>query len=289
MIDSTIGCCIPLHIMYTTTYYDSKVKYNGYTYEHLVYAMGTCLVREDAGKVYVIGATDSTERVLYDFNLGLHDTLRTVYPQDTYIAWVSQLDSTELYGTWYKVWHFNGVDSNADSLRPIVYNVIEGIGCTNGPYYPASPYSVALFSDQLLCFTNDMGFTTPFSNPVISYGNNYTNPFDNYISCASFRTAPVVPPDTTTYLSTQHLFQNSNNVSVVPDPVNEHSRIMFPYAIQSGTLIILNELGQVVINVSFRNKDEVLIGDNIHVPGVYFYRVTDNQNGKGFSGKFVNR
>ncbi len=282
MIDSTVGCCIPYPVRYTTAHYDSRVKYKDVTYQHLVYDFGSCLIREKEGVVYVIGTDDSTERVLYNFNLKLNDTLRNVYPYDTYTSWVAQTDSTQLYGTWYKVWHFNGTDDNGDSLRSFYYNVIEGIGCTNGVYYPASPYALSAYSDQLLCFTNDMGFTTGISNPVTAFGYGYTSSFDNSTSC-SF--VPVIPVND---LSTKQLSQPNPNSTVIPNPINETGKIIFPYHIQSGTLVILNEIGQTITNTSFQNKEEILIGDQIKTPGIYFYRVTDNQTGKAFSGKFVN-
>jgi hypothetical protein len=288
MYDSTVGCCIIEATEYIKAHYDSTEIVNDLTYEHLVFDFGSCLIREAGSKVYVIGPDDTVERVLYDFSLKLNDTLFTVYPQNTYISWVAQLDSTELYGTWYKVWHFQGIDTTSDSIRRYQYNVIEGIGCTNGVYYPASPYSLSTYSSQLLCFTNDMGFTTALSNPVTTFGYGYSGSFDNDSSCSLFKTAPApIIFDNTT--GVQQLAQKTGDALVVPDPVNEYSNLVFPYIIQSGTLVLLNELGQVITNVPFQNKDEMLIGDKINTPGIYCYRLTDNESGKVFSGRFISR
>jgi hypothetical protein len=280
--DSTNACCLIIPTAYTTAYYDSKVSLNGYVYEHLADPQGSCLIRQEGGRVYAIGAEDSIERVMYDFNLGVNDTLKIVYPEDAYITWVSSIDSTMLYGTWYKVWHFDGMDYGRDSVRQITYNVIEGIGCTNGPSYPLSPYSLYTYSEQLLCFTNDMGFSSGFSSPVASYGYQYNESFDNQSSCARFVTNPILTLGVSTGVQ-------ATNASVVPNPTDENSKIMLPYTITSGTLYIINELGQQVINVSFQDKAELLIGNKITAPGLYIYRATDIQNGKVFSGKFIYR
>ena len=283
MVDSTNACCIPYPTRYTTAHYDSKVIYNGVTYQHLVYDFGTCLIREEDNKVYVIGTSDSTERVMYDFNLGLNDTLRTFYTTDTFVSWVTSMDSTQLSGTWYKVWHFYGTHTFADSSNSYYYNVVEGIGCTNGVYYPAAPYDLYTYSDQLLCFSNDMGLTSGFSKPVASYGSGYSCAFDNLASCSSFRKDPMEA------LSTGQPLQKNSYSSVVPNPATENSRIILPYDIPSGNVMVLNQMGQAVINTSFQNKQEILLGDNIHTPGIYCYRVTDTKNGSTFSGRFLVR
>jgi len=283
MLDSTYGCCTDMGIRYTTTYYDGKVTYNGHDYQTLISSLGSYLVREEAGRVYVIGTPDSIERVLYDFNLKLNDTLVLSYPgQDTYVSWVSGIDSTEIYGKWYKIWGFSGIDRGQDSSRLLKYNVIEGIGCTNGIYYPASPYALTAFAEQLLCFTNDMGITSGLTNPVPSFGNTYIASFDNKTSCSQI---PILPPPNN--LGTQQITQTNKKIDVVPNPINENSRIILPYNIQSGTLLISNSIGQIVYSTSFNHKDELPLSDAVHTAGIYFYRVTDNQNGQIYPGKFI--
>ena len=287
LIDSTVGCCVPMATQYTTAYYDSPLVYNGNTYQLMTDPeVGTCLIREDSNRVYVIGGPlDSIERVLYDFNLVIGDTMRYVYSDDTIIAWVAGMDSTRIAGIWYKVWQFQGLDYSAifhDSVRGTFYNVIEGIGCTNGPYYPARPFSLQAFSEQVLCFTNNTVISSPLSNPVLSYGFHYTGSFDNYLSCIEF--------DTLTHsagVPFNGFKGNENSVTVIPDPINELGKLVFSYPIYSGKVIIINQTGQIITSFPFENKDELMIGDKINVPGVYFYRVTDNLTGQVFSGKFI--
>lgn len=287
MLDSTIGCCIPATDMYRTAYYDGKLKYKGHNYQALHYDFGTCLVREEEGKVYVIGTSDSTERMIYNFHLGLNDTFRITYPTNTFISWVAEMDVTELYGISYKVWHFYGIDSNATKQRFYQYNVIEGIGCTNGVYYPASPYALDAYSDQLLCFKSNLGYTTGFSKPVLSYGYDYIQSFDNYNSCDRFLESPEPPPiDPDITLGTQSLAKASGSVIVVPNPANASSKLVLPYTIRSGSVVILNQLGQTISSTSIQNKSSLPL-NIVQTPGNYFYRITDNHSGQVFSGKFV--
>ena len=288
-IDSNTGCCLLIPVMYTTAYYDSgsSFSYNGLTYHYIISTTGDLSVREDSGKVYALGAIDSVERVLYDFTLGLNDTMRVAYSEDIFTAWVMQLDSTQLNGEWYKVWQFAGTDSSliyTDSVRPIRYNVIEGIGCTNGLYYPLTPYSLTAFSQQLLCFNNHTGITTGLSNPVMCFGDGYNNAYDNNATCTSFyehANEPVVPTGV-------HMGTIANNgVTVVPNPVNGNSRLILPTMMHTGRVVLMNGLGQIIEDRTFTNKDAVAIGDKIKTPGVYYYKVIDGTSGKVYTGNMV--
>lgn len=283
--DTTTGCCIPIGLEYKNAYYDStgSVTYNGHNYQSLVTIVASFLVREDSGKVYVIGTPDSIEHVLYDFNVGLGDTMRAIYPTDTLIAWVSQLDSTLFGGQWYKVWHFDGKDCSSfypDSVRAITYNVIEGIGCTNGLYFPVSPYSLVSFSEQMLCFTNDMHIASALSNPVVAYGDTFISYYDNDSSCMEFYAHPPAPPETDAI----RLLHQANSVLAAPNPINDQSKLLFPYSFLSGTVLVINEVGQIVVNMAFSAKEEILIGDRIEAHGLYYYRVTDDLHQTSFSG-----
>jgi hypothetical protein len=289
-IDSNIGCCIPIPTKWTKSYYDTtSFIFNGKSYRYLYTSIATVPVRESAGRVYVLQISDSVERLMYDFNLNLHDTLRTNNTLDKFTAWVSNIDSTQIAGQWYKVWHFDGIDSvlyYPDSGRALCYNVIEGIGCTNGPSYPVAPYSLVSFSQQLQCFKSDLIATSaPLSKPVVAYGFNYFSNYDNDSSCAAFNAVhsiTVIGNDEVNKVSSQ-----SGTAKVVPNPANQSSRIILPGKFISGTVSIVNVTGQLVATISVQDKDEVIVGDRITIPGIYFYKVTDNTNGNTYSGRFV--
>ncbi len=276
MEDSTSTCCTITGIQYTTNYYlpDGDVTFMGNIYKSLIHSTGYCLVREVGNKVYVVGTSDSIEMLLYDFDLGLNDTMRFVYPLDTYTSWVTRTDSTQINGTWYKTWAFDGIDVNKDSTRSIKYNVIEGLGCTNGAYYPACPYPLTAFSDVMLCFNNS-DYITGLSNPVIGYAQAHTQSFDNTTSCKAVAT-----------LNTSSVVAGKENVVVAPNPVVSDSKIILPAGVKSARVSIYNMLGQCVYTVQVCGTS-IQIGAAIQSPGVYTFLVTDNTNGRIYSGKFT--
>ena len=192
-----------------------------------------------------------------------------------YKSWIVAVDSTQINGQWYRVWAFHGThsDSSIHLVESYIYNVIEGIGCTNGVCYPAHPYPDFEFSDQLVCFHN-RGVANALSNPVSSWGWWVALNFDNALSCV-------------THENTQAIEQRNANVLFFPNPINETSKIVFPYNFTSASLVVFNDIGQATFNITFQNKEEILIGDKINKPGIYFYRVIDNQSGDIFSGKFM--
>ena len=225
--------------------------------------------REDtvAGKVYIKYPSgmhvDTNEQVLYDYNWRVGDTVRTFTSGiGATVSWVYQMDSTQINGICYKVWHFTG-DAR--------YNVIEGLGCTNGLNYPMFPYPPFEDSRQLICFRDQYG-SYPLSNPVSSWGMLGDLYFDNFFSC----NPSVLGIDKT----------SSQDVSISPNPITHDTKITFSKLISSGTLTISNILGQHIVDCSFTNRSEFPIGDLINLKGIYIYRITDNQSGNIFLGKF---
>ena len=143
------------------------------------------------------------------------------------------------------------------------FDVIEGIGCTDDPIFPLFPLNFEA-GTQLFCFNTNS--TTPTVSPKVS---GY---FDNTTSCT---------------LGVDQITPKSKTTTIYPNPIDETSKIVFSNNISTGSVTVVNDIGQVVLNIPFQNKDDLLIGDKINVPGIYFYRVTDNNNGQVLSGKFV--
>lgn len=109
-------------------------------------------IRENNKIIYFVPDTSSTEYLLYNFNLGLGDTLIHPYggavcSNDTAI--VIQVDSVLASDGYHRVLWFNS----------FAY-WIEGIGSIN---YFLSPCNVLCVSgnDQLLCMITDSGFSYP--------------------------------------------------------------------------------------------------------------------------------
>lgn len=254
---------------YTASYLSDSVV-NGHTYKVLFFNIDALfidlyLIREDTltSKVYAKNpaatgfSSDTTEQILYDYNWRIGDTVNRDWSEQHFKNYVYDIDSTLINGTWYKVWHFEGTSG--------LYDVIEGIGCVSDPAFPMIPSSFESYI-QLTCFSNN-GFAPAVSPKVGNY-------FDNATSCT---------------LAVNDIIKKNKNAVVSPNPITTDSKITLPYSISSGTLVVLNDIGQTIINTPFQNKDELLIGDKVATPGIFFYRVTDKSTGNVFAGKFVYR
>jgi len=262
-------------IIFTPYYYDDiyldDTLIYGTNYKILDHDWTTVFIREDTvvRKVFTINSstpdTDTTEQLLYDYTLNLGDTFRTHHS----VHFVSAIDSVLINSIWHKTWHLHGFSTDITGSFLNDYDVIEGIGCVNDPCFPIWPFTFETETD-LSCFSN-RGTTPPLSHMVGPYFNNIT-------SC-SF----------TFGLSIYNVAAITNAAQLYPNPIDNTSKIVFPYSISSGDLVIINDIGQAVINMPIQNKEEVLIGDKIKVPGIYYYRVTDNLSGQVFSGKILNQ
>ncbi len=222
-----------------------------------------CLIREDtlANKVFIVKPTaiDTAEQVLMDYNLRVGDTLKG---NNTSTYTVASLDSVSINSRWYKVWHLTSPAGGTYND----YTIIEGIGSIPILWFPVD--TEATFENQFLltCFANNG--TTPFVSPLV---DGY---FDNATSCT---------------LSVNDINTKSKTANVSPNPISRDSKITLPYSISSGTLVVLNDIGQTIISTTFQHKDELLIGDKIVTPGIFFYRVTDKGTGNVFAGKVICR
>jgi hypothetical protein len=223
-------------------------------------------IREDTilSKVYVrmliSSGADTTEQVLYDYNLHVGDTIIRKSVGDSFVHIISHVDSVLINTNWHKTWHFQLLSATTGSKS---FDVIEGIGCTDDPLFPLHPMNFESIS-KLLCFHN--ASSSPIVSPAVS---GY---FDNNISCR---------------LQTDQIVQKENHAIIIPNPIDNSARIVLPSTISSGNLIITNTIGQTIISTSFQNKNELPIGDKIKQRGIYFFRVVDNETNNVYSGKFV--
>ena len=234
-----------------------------------------------AGKVFFMTLPDTTDIfLLYDYSLAPGDTIVNQTNElggiVTSYNKVASIDSTQINGRWYKIWKFNGYEFADYATIIDTFRVIEGIGCIEGLHYPCNPLGRSTdISTQLECFENSGG-SSPLSNPVWEIGLLWSFYFDNDSSCHL-------------NLEAANLSKRMENVTVMPNPIDASSRVVFSSNISSGSVMVVNDIGQTVINTTFQNKKEMLIGDKINMPGIYFYRVTDGLSNKTFTGKFIYR
>jgi hypothetical protein len=111
-------------------------------------------IREDipAKKVFIIPASDTTEHLLYDFNMNVGDTLKGYirgfgFPND-YV--VQSIDSVFVGTTYRKRWNF------ANCLGGYYrVSIIEGIGSLHGLYETFYGCVIDMPEYELLCFKQD--------------------------------------------------------------------------------------------------------------------------------------
>jgi hypothetical protein len=215
------------------------------------------LIREDTvtHKIYVIlslmGNLDTqNERLLYDFSLGIGDTLQNGVTNKSY---VTGLDSTLINNTWHKVWQFT-CDNNFS------YHVIEGLGSLYTMLFPLDP---SWTLQKLCCFQNNQN--VPALYPAVQS-------FDNVNSCN---------------LSANRTNEKSFTVQVSPIPVEQNTMVKFSEKVKSGRLVIYNSIGQPVFRSKIENNNSINIGRHLTTPGTYMYYFLDSNSGKYVSGKIV--
>ena len=255
---------LPYIVDSTIIRYTRDTIISGQEYKIMINKYGIIsLVREDTilNRVYtlsVIHDTEMHEQLLYDFNLAVGDTFNnSIVPY-----YVADMDSVIINGLKYKTWYMNRASGGW-----IEYYIVEGIGCVNGPLFPLN--TVFLENCQVItCFSNHDSIS-PLDHKVGYY-------FDNYSSCGL-----------TFGMGVPNLSGKSPIQKVAPNPINESSKILLPYAIQSGTLQVYNALGQLVVQEKYTHFESIPIGEKVFAPGLYYYLVRDEEGVGEFRGKFV--
>jgi hypothetical protein len=144
--------------------------------------------------------------------------------------------------------------------------IIEGIGATEQPLYPALP-TVFESYQRMYCFSQ--GHVRAVVNPVI-----YTQgiKFNNNCSLVGVEDGSAA---------------QSPSILIVPNPAHAGAAIRMNTAITRGTLSVYNSTGQVVAAEAFSNTMAIPLPGKVSAAGLYFYRILDQGTGKAFSGSFV--
>lgn len=221
-------------------------------------------VREDTtdGIVYFGKYTSSVfaEDTLYNYNWQVDDTFSTGFGSNQ-VA-VLAIDTVFISADTHRVWQLQYFDAVTGDNED--FHVIEGIGNTKGMFrhldglQPSTTSSTSLF-----CFRHET------SNPPLSKA---VDAFDNQNSCV-------------TSVEKTRAVQRKE-AAVIPHPANSGSYIQFPYRL-TGTVVILNQLGQVVISERISNAERWMLGSKIPAEGLYIYHIIDETTGEQFSGKLI--
>ncbi len=261
-----LSCCdppdfLPRHLVSIPSFYTSATHvFGGVLYHGLVDDGSGGWIREDTitKKVFIIShatPSDTLERLLYDFNLGVGDTFKSeiggiVYDQNRVIG----LDSTIINGLWYKIWTFS-----AEYFGSIDYTVIEEIGCVNGLLYPINQYLSFEFSSQMICFKTH-GLAYPLSNPVITGGLLGPLTFDNLTNCS-----PSL---------SQYELMPQNNFTIFPNPTE--SKITISSTEKINQVTITNLLSQTIFSHEY-NAEKIQVDVATLPPGIYLIRINGTE------------
>jgi hypothetical protein len=229
------------------------------------------VVREDTlnSKIFIrffhpgLLTHDTIERLLYDYNWQVGDTVVHTHPSKTFTRYITAIDSTQINGLWHRVWHFKAVPGEMGD-----FNVIEGIGSAKGPWFPVYPYEFENVY-YLSCFHNNGG--KPTINPVVKTEDNGYN-FDNIKSCT---------------VGIETVKKQTSQCRLVPNPPATNSIIQFPGVIVDGSVSVINQLGQISILETISNVDHFKLNIGNLIPGIYHYCILDKQRDKVLTGKFI--
>jgi hypothetical protein len=229
-------------------------------------------LRENNKQIFFIPKDSINEYLIYDFSLGVGDTIRYDYsvfsgyygfgPFDS--LFVSSVDSVLIYdGTFRKRINFSSWSGGGFPV-PIFYSQwIEGIGNNMGLLCPIPNIPTNGTDNQLVCFKqND---TLLCSNvAIVSYfGTCY----------------PII-----TQLSEPNL--DINRIEVFPNPVTGTSLIKWNKNAHITMLEIFNVFGKTILKTKINNVLDYTIDGHIYVNGVYFIKLSDN-NGNIYIKKFI--
>ncbi len=216
-------------------------------------------IREDSAKrIYYTGeyihslkpVSFSVEILLYDFSLGVNDTLwNGNFDPPEYLV-VSDIDTIQIDNTLRKEYSFYDY---------FWVKWIEGIGNINGLLFTSGDLPTGGCNNNLLCFKQ---------NDTILYLNgSECMPFISDIKKNTI---------------------NASKIKIYPNPVND-GLMQFDFGkIEIQDINIMNCKGDIIEIIDVKGKTSASFYTNNYLSGIYLYTAID-KDGKKYSGKFVVR
>lgn len=226
-------------------------------------------VREDSllHKVFVL--QDTTEKLLYDYNLVVGDTISYTSSSGlTFIDSVKSIDSTLLNGVYHRVFNFGSCERFPGPRRS--YMVVEGLGCMRNPFYVL--YGACFEGDeQLVCFENRGSLPTAYIVAPMCYGTNYFNNGCNF----------------TLGIDKASVAEDAG-ISVYPVPAKDAVSITLPTNNSSvGTLMLYNMLGELIDTHKVDDKSNTnVVNTQLFADGLYVV-VFCSQEGRKYHQKLT--
>lgn len=157
----------------------------------------------DSSKVFIYNDSISRFTLLYDFNLNSGETWTIIPPNppDSFVVKVDSISNLILNNDTFKVQH---VSTTYPAKYEFISTIIENIGSSD-------------------CLFPQNSLASPGTGPLRCYENPTTGiyKFPNYHFGTSF------PCDTTIFLYSIEDINNSNSISLYPNPTNSKINIQF--------------------------------------------------------------
>lgn len=215
----------------------------------------TLYIRQDSNLkvVWLYDASVNGDKVLYNFNLSVGDTLDTTkvyFANMSSLKIITSIDSVLINGKYRKRYNYN----TGCNLFPTDTSMIEGIGALHGLIYPTS------------CFEAYFYLNAFYQNNTLLYGSSGT-PFPCY--------------DFTTNISENI---SKADISVFPNPTTD--KIYFEnLPNEKINLQITNIIGQNIYSVQIENRNTFSLSLEENPRGIYFISI---QTSSGiFTKKFI--
>ncbi|WP_161499336.1 T9SS type A sorting domain-containing protein [Flavipsychrobacter stenotrophus] len=275
---------------YRHTYYGTDTIINGKTYQPIKntivgttygctyspYAAPSYYIREDTttGIVYCISnpTVDTSENILYNYNLSLGDTIHYSNPLAARADSVVLFDSTKINGVYHKVWgirivrDYSGTSSTL-TFGPEHYTVVEGVGSVLNYWQPFC-YLSGGEPDWLQCFYHK-GIAVPISSHFIASGNGSVEVFLPSDSI-------LITTGDCRRLTIDDEYSNAQQITIFPNPVTESLNFGSKKNTEKVTIHISDLTGRTV----YYQKELNLNGESINTTdwsnGIYLILIKNN-------------
>jgi len=245
--DTNIGGSL-YHKIYIPMFIDSSQCFGNSTLGGYYFGC----IRQDTTlkRVYFIESSSTIEKLLYDFNIQVGDTLHgnlTNYGDCADDSVITEMDSIFINGNFRKRWKVPTM------LMP--QYIIEGIGYIGGPFTPICSWEG---SSYLSCFTQDN---------IVLYMD----------------TSNVIHPGLCGIINSASSTKKINSPFLYPNPFHDYVILespMFPATIEIYNLLGIKVFEQKIVS------NQTIIQTNHLENGLYFYLLKNNSS-ETSSGKFV--
>lgn len=209
-------------------------------------SIGPTFLRYDTllHSVYYLPAVDSTERLIYNFNLVVGDT--TPMQSPAYPSIVTSIDTLTLFGVPVRRFFVGPANPPWPDTRNVI---IEGMGGTNGLTYYQPEWDVVsggYYGTRFICFQYGDSIYSPYNSEC---------PFIDYISA----TNPV---------------SDEFILTIGPNPTRDIFSLTISEELLNSTFTIVDFLGRVIQSFKLTELNTTV---QLHSPGIYFWRLEQDR------------